>query len=548
MFDAALIAKRRTMLLTLAGVPVLLTACAQTTEDGGGSDGGGGGGQEALTVGTTDKVTALDPAAAYDNGSSTVWTQVFGYLLNTSIGSEDGVPEPDLAASAEFTSENIYTVTLQEGLTFANGNELTAEDVKHTFDRQLAIADPNGPSSLLGNLASVEIVDDLTVEFHLTEPNDQTFPYVLCSPAGPIVDADVFPADAILPDDEIVSGEAFSGPYTISSWKINELVTFEAFEGYQGLFGAPATTSVSMSYYADQNNMKLDIQQGNIDCVWRSLSATDIADLETEDAVTVHEGPGGEIRYIVFNFNTNPHGASTEDPDPAKARAVRQAVADLIDRQAIATQVYNDTYTPLFSYIPEGLPGSGTQFQDMYGDGSGGPDAARARTRLEDAGVEIPVALSLQYNPDHYGNSSGDEYAMVKSQLEADGLFAVDLKSTEWVQYSDDRVNDVYPAYQLGWFPDYSDADNYLSPFFVTENFLANHFSDPEVDALIAAQRGTQDPAEREALFVQIQDLVAEEISTLPLLQGAQIAVSTADVQGVTLDSSFKFRLAPLSK
>ena len=548
MLDAALTPKRRTMLLTMAGVPVLLTACAQTSEDGGGDGGSGDGGGGALTVGTTDKVTALDPAAAYDNGSSTVWTQCYAYLMNTSIGSEDGVPEPDLAETAEFTGDNVYTVTLKQGLTFANGHDLTSEDVKHTFDRQLAIADPNGPSSLLGNLEKVEAVDDLTVEFHLKEPGDQTFPYVLCSPAGPIVDAEVFPADEVLSDAEIVDAEAFCGPYKITSWKINELVTFEAFDGYDGLFDAPATSSVTMSYYADQNNMKLDIQQGNIDCVWRSLSATDIADLQEDDAVEVHEGPGGEIRYIVFNFHTNPYGEKTEDPDPDKARAVRQAVADLIDRQAIATSVYNDTYTPLFSYIPEGLPGAGSQFQDMYGDGSGGPDPERARGRLEDAGVEIPVKLSLQYNPDHYGNSSGDEYAAVQSQLEADGLFEVDLKSTEWVQYSDDRVADVYPAYQLGWFPDYSDADNYLSPFFVTENFLANHYSNPEVDELIQKQRGTADADEREALFVQIQDIVAEDVSTLPLLQGAQIAVSTTEVQGVTLDSSFKFRISPLSK
>ena len=46
---------------------------------------------------------------------------------------------------------------------------------------------------------------------------------------------------------------------------------------------------------------------------------------------------------------------------------------------------------------------------------------------------------------------------------------------------------------------------------------------------------------------MEIQDIVADEISTLPLLQGAQIAVSTADLQGVTLDSSFKFRLVPLA-
>src|SRR5699024_10132882 len=147
MFDAAFTPRRRAVLVSMAGVPVLLTACAKTTEDGdgpGGSGDGGGGG--TITVGTTDKVTALDPAAAYDNGSSTVWTQCYSYLLNTSIGSEDGRPEPDLAETAEFTSDTVFTVTLQEGLTFANGNDLTTEDVKHTFDRQLAIADPNGPS------------------------------------------------------------------------------------------------------------------------------------------------------------------------------------------------------------------------------------------------------------------------------------------------------------------------------------------------------------------------------------------------------------------
>src|SRR5690606_9074248 len=331
----------RTGGLSGGGVPLPLPACSETTDpcDSVGSAGGGG---AAMSVGTTYKVTALDPAAAYDNGSSTVWTQCYSYLMNTSIGSEDGVPEPDLAETADFTSDNVFTVTLKEGLTFANGHDLTSEDVKHTFDRQLAIADANGPSSLLGNLDKVEVVDDLTVEFDLKEPGDQTFPYVLCSPAGPIDDAEVFPADAILPDADIVEAKAFRGPYSITSWKINELVTFEAFADYKGLFDAPATAQVSMSYYAD---------------------------LQKDDAVTVHDGPGGEIRYIVFNFHTNPYGEKTEDPDPKKARAVRQAVADLLDRQAIATSVYTDTYTPLFSYIPEGLPGSGTQFKDMYGDG-----------------------------------------------------------------------------------------------------------------------------------------------------------------------------------
>ena len=137
---------------------------------------------------------------------------------------------------------------------------------------------------------------------------------------------------------------------------------------------------------------------------------------------------------------------------------------------------------------------------------------------------------------------------MVKSQLEESGLFTVDLKSTEWVQYSEDRTSDVYPAYQLGWFPDYSDADNYLTPFFLTNNFLGNHFSDPQVEELILGQAVEPDADTRTQMIEDIQSLVAEQLSTLPLLQGAQVAVAGTDVDGVILDASFKFRFAPVTK
>jgi peptide/nickel transport system substrate-binding protein len=137
---------------------------------------------------------------------------------------------------------------------------------------------------------------------------------------------------------------------------------------------------------------------------------------------------------------------------------------------------------------------------------------------------------------------------MVKSQLEQDGLFEVDLKSTEWVQYSKDRTADVYPAYQLGWFPDYSDADNYLTPFFLENNFLGNHFSDQQTEDLILAQAVETDPAKRTQQIEDIQTRVGELLSTVPLLQGAQVAVAGTDVEGVILDASFKFRFAPLTK
>ncbi|WP_353813986.1 ABC transporter substrate-binding protein [Agromyces sp. SYSU T00266] len=536
---------RRRGLALAAGFSAAALALAGCSA-GGDDEGSTGGG--TLTIGTTEQITALDPAGSYDNGSFAVMNQVYPFLLNTPYGSPD--VEPDIAESAEFTSENEYTVTLKEGLTFANGNELTSSDVKFTFDRQLAIADPNGPSSLLYNLESVETPDDLTVVFTLKSPNDQIFPLILSSPVGPIVDEDVFAADALTSDDDIVAGEAFAGQYTISSYDFNNLVAYKANPDYQGILGDAKTETVNVKYYTDASNLKLDVQEGNIDVAHRTLSATDIEDLRGNDNVKVVDGPGGEIRYLVFNFNTMPFGATTAEADEEKALAVRQAVADLIDREAISEDVYKGTFTPLYSYVPEGLTGANEALKDQYGDGAGQPDADKAAQRLEDAGIETPVDISIQYVAERYGPSSSDEYAIIKDNLEASGLFTVNLQSTEWVQYSDDRVADLYPAYQLGWFPDYSDADNYLSPFFLTENFLANHYENAEVNDLILEQSVTGDADERAALIGEIQDAVAADLSTIPYMQGAQIAVVGADVEGAedTLDASFKFRYAALSK
>jgi peptide/nickel transport system substrate-binding protein len=551
---STLSAGRRRAFATGAGLvtaALVLTACAGGSSDddetGGGSESG-----SSLLIGTTDKITTIDPAGSYDNGSFAVMNQVYPFLLNTPYGSPD--VEPDIAESAEFTAPTEYTVTLKPDLKFANGNDLTSSDVKFTFDRQLTIfengADEgNGPGSLLYNLDSVEAPDDLTVVFHLKSENDQVFPQILSSPAGPIVDEDVFSADSLTSDDDIVAGNAFAGPYVLTDYDQNNLLSYDANPDYQGLLGAPKNEHVDVQYYADASNLKLEIQQGNIDVAFRSLSATDIDDLRGDDKVKVVDGPGGEIRYVVFNFDTQPYGATTPEADATKALAVRQAVADLIDREEIADQVYKGTYTPLYSYVPDGLTGANEALKGLYGNGDGGPDADKAAATLEAAGVTTPVALNLQYSNDHYGPSSGEEYALIKDQLEQSGLFTVNLQTTEWVQYAKDRTADVYPAYQLGWFPDYSDADNYLTPFFLTDNLLGNHYDNPTVNDLILQQAVTADADERSALIGQIQDAVAADLSTVPYLQGAQVAVVGADVNGAedTLDASFKFRYGALS-
>jgi peptide/nickel transport system substrate-binding protein len=125
----------------------------------------------SITVGTTDKVTSLDPAGSYDNGSFAVMNQVYPFLLNSKPGSSD--VQPDIAESAKFTSPTEYTVVLKKGLTFANGDKLTSSDVKFSFDRQLKIADASGPSTLLYNLVSTAAPDATTVVFTLKAATDR---------------------------------------------------------------------------------------------------------------------------------------------------------------------------------------------------------------------------------------------------------------------------------------------------------------------------------------------------------------------------------------
>ena len=164
--------------------------------------------------------------------------------------------------------------------------------------------------------------------------------------------------------------------------------------------------------------------------------------------------------------------------------------------------------------------------------------------------ANLIAVISPCIRPPHYEE---DIPPAIKAQLEEGGLFKVDLQSTEWTQFNKDRVvtedsDGSYPVYQLGWFPDYSDPDNYLSPFFRDGNFVNNGYSNKEVNDLIVKQAGETDAKAREDLLKEIQKLETDDLSTIPLLQGAQVAVTGSNVKGVVLDASFRFRYSSVTK
>src|SRR3954471_9902937 len=133
-------------------------------------------GADSIAVGTTDQVVSLDPAGAYDLGSQQLIGNLYQTLLTIPAGGN--APRPDAARRCGFKNAKTYVCTLRGGLRFANGDPLTAADVKFSLDRMLKIADPLGPSSLLSNLARVDATGAKTVTMHLRRP-DGTWPSVL---------------------------------------------------------------------------------------------------------------------------------------------------------------------------------------------------------------------------------------------------------------------------------------------------------------------------------------------------------------------------------
>jgi peptide/nickel transport system substrate-binding protein len=524
-----------------------MSACGSSDDNNnpseGGSSGAGAVAGDPYILGTTDTVTALDPAGSYDLGSTTLEYNLYQTLMTVPAKSTEIVG--DAAKSCEYNDPKTLTCTLNPGLTFSNGDQLTSSDVKFSFERAIKIQDPLGAAIyLLGSITdtsksgkvtlnpgAIETPDDTTVVFHLNRP-DTTFQYVLTYPgAAAIVDEDVFPANKKLADDQVIG----SGPYKLSQYKPGEQAVLEINDSYQGENNGVAP-QVFVRYYQEPSALKLAVENGEIDIAWRSLSSTDINDLEGNSDVTVAKGRGSEIRYWVMNADQG----VTKDP------AVRQAVAQVFDRDAIVKNAYDDTVDPLSSIVPPGYAGQKDSFKEAYGE----PNTAAAKKLLDDAGISTPVDLTMGYTPTHYGSQTVDEATELKRQLEATGLFNVDLKSTEWEQYQTISKEGAYDIWILGWFPDYPDADDYLSPFMVDGGFFENGYSNPEVNQLIAHEQATDDQTVREADVGKLQDIAARDVPFVPSWVGPNIGVYGAGIKGVedTLDPSFIFRFWLVTK
>ncbi|WP_461026675.1 ABC transporter substrate-binding protein [Streptomyces sparsus] len=507
----------------------LLSGCA--------TDGGGPAGNDArITMGMTDRVLSTDPASGYDPGSWLVFNNVFQSLLSFPKGGSE--PQPEAAKKCGFTDgrSKVFSCTLKSGLRFSNGNDLTAKDVKHSFDRTLEINDEDGPAVLLQSIDSIETPDERTVVFRLNT-SDATFPQKIASGAGSIVDHREYPADALRTDGRA----AGSGVYTLDDFNDDEAV-FSANDDYRG----PAETrnaGLRLRFFEDHAELRKAVDEREVDLAYRGLSAEDIAELENsttsaKNGVKVVEGSSAEVHHLVFNL---------DHPVVGKP-GVREAVAHLVDRSTLLRDVYRRTAEPLYSLVPAGITGHNTAFFDRFGER---PQPEKAAAALRAEGITDKVKLTLWSTPVRYGPATDQELTAIAEQLNASGLFDADVKSVELSRYDADIAAGKYGVYVKGWVPDYPDADNFTAPFFGEGNVLGNNYDAGRITGeLLPDTAAESDRAATVEDFAEIQDQVAEDLPLLPIWQGKQYVVARDDIAGLewTLDASTVFRFWEISK
>ncbi len=117
--------------------------------------------------------------------------------------------------------------------------------------------------------------------------------------------------------------------------------------------------------------------------------------------------------------------------DVGKDKAIRQSVAQIIDRQAISDNAYDGTVTPSYSIVPPGFGGQKDAFMEKYGE----PNVDAAKQILDAAGVKTPVKIKLGYPPEHYGPNTVDEATELADQLNSSGLFDATTADAAWEEY-----------------------------------------------------------------------------------------------------------------
>lgn len=432
-----------------------------------------------LVIGKSAEAVGYDPAVVTATSSIDLLAVVYDTLITFD---DSGQPVARLAESWQQPDELSWIFTLREGVTFHNGQPLTAADVKYTFDR---ILDPNTGSAWTTQfepVESIEAPDERTVQFRLKTPYGP-FLAVLTSVYSSILPQAAPPVDF---QTQMVGTGAFAQGEIQPDTQTTLLANGAYWEAEM-----PKLAQLTYRILPDEAGRLAAIRTGEI-------GLTTLADPVSVDSAASSEGvvliEQETTDYFLLGFNCK--------QAPFDNAAVRQALSMAIDRQAIVDGVFFGKGQVTGPVVP--TLGDWALPVDQLPAYTPDPDAAKeslAAAGHSDLTFRILVG---QLYPEFVNIA-----LVIQDQLKEIGV-TVELEQVEWATFIDRWKAREFDAF-VSFNGSGNDPDRALYPALYTGGSVnAFQFSDPAIDALLDAGRTTSDPAARKQTYNQVEMAVAE--------------------------------------
>ena len=427
---------------------------------------------------------------------------------------------PWLATSWEQPDALTWVFHLRDGVRFQDGRPLEAADVVYTIN---SLMDGSLVTAKGGSFAAVERVeakDRLTVVVHMKRPDagllfnvsDGLFGVV---PRGSGKDLGLHPVG--------------SGPFEfVSAVQDKEVILKRNHEYWAGVAAVPVggrrIERVRFEVVPDAITSALELQKGSADIASNVVTLDMVHTLESRPNLKVESGPGSPVVYMTFNV-TYP---------PLKDRRVRQAVACAIDRQAIVDAIWRGEARLANTLLPAGHWAAASDAElAQYPH-----DVARAERLLQEAGFPagkdgVRLRLTLKTSTDETTRLMA---AVLQQQMRAAGI-RLEIRSAEFGTFYSDVTRGAFEVYALRWIGSNEDPDifryAYATGSFPPKGGNRGRYSNPRVDALLAEAAGTSDRTVRKTDYLQVQEILAEELPGIPLWSPNNEVVHTRRVEGI---------------
>jgi len=415
--------------------------------------------------------------------------------------------EPDLAESWSQPNERTYVFRLRKGVRWhpkppVNGRELTADDVKYTYDRFLQIKG-NPSRSTLGHVENVDVLDRYTVRFTLAEP----FGWFLDYLANTIMW--IVPREAVEQFGDLRRAEACigTGPWMLERYEPNTRLTFVRNKEYF-VSGLPYADGVEVTVDEDPSSRLASWLAGRYDFAPEYGQCVRRVDLP----VARQRKPGLRTQDFVVLFGS--YTAIKLDREPFRDVRVRRALAMAMDwKQVIETNAWSLGHGVPNPAIPAALREWAIPIDQLtpLGRRICGRDVTEAKRLLAEAGyaagLKTPVEATLGWSPDYV-----DELQVTMQSWKDAGIDA-ELKSKEFGAFMATTIFGKFDklAHSLRGGSPIADV-SLQGPHIPGEPLNASGVDDPKLTEMIRLQRRTLDVAKRREIVYDIQRYLAEHV------------------------------------